>query len=580
MTLSLARYWALLIHYLRPQWPKALLLAFLLFGGIGLQLINPWLLRAFLDAALQGASLDHLALNASLFLVVALIAYLLMIGATAVGEDVGWAATTALRADLMAHCLHLDLAFHHAHTPGELIERVDGDVQTLAHLFSQLVLRLLGNLLLLVGVLVALAVVDWRASLVFSLVVGAAVALLLATRSLGVNAWQTFREANAALFGFIEERLTGLVDLQANGATASVIHRLQLLLRAAFRAELQVWRRTALPRNALSAFFNVGTALALGLGAWLVGEGVITVGTMFLIYVYVAVLFVPLYGISHEVENLREASASILRVDELFHTRTGILDGHVLLSPGPLALAFDRVSFGYQAETPVLHDVTFRLEAGKVLGLLGRTGSGKSTIARLALRLYSPQAGTITLGGSPLRDAHHEDLRQRVALVTQEVQLFQASLRDNLTLFDRSLPDDQIVTTLRDLGLGAWHDTLADGLDTMLAPAGSGLSAGEAQLLAFARVFLRDPGLVILDEAASRLDPLTEQRLQQAMDRLLTGRTAIIIAHRLTTVRRVDEIMVLDDGRVREHGPRAALAADPISLFARLLRTGWEEVLA
>jgi ABC-type multidrug transport system fused ATPase/permease subunit len=195
------------------------------------------------------------------------------------------------------------------------------------------------------------------------------------------------------------------------------------------------------------------------------------------------------------------------------------------------------------------------------------------------MRLYDPTAGRVCLGGLPLTATSRHDVRQRVALVTQEVQLFRASVRDNLTFFNPQIEDAEIIAVLRRLGLDAWLASLPDGLDTALSAGGGGLSAGEAQLLAFARVFLFDPSLVILDEASSRLDPATERQIERAIDLLLTGRTGVIIAHRLNTVQRADEVLILEEGRIREHGPRAALAADTTSYFHHLLQTGMEEVL-
>ncbi|MDQ3006259.1 MAG: ATP-binding cassette domain-containing protein, partial [Chloroflexota bacterium] len=228
----------------------------------------------------------------------------------------------------------------------------------------------------------------------------------------------------------------------------------------------------------------------------------------------------------------------------------------------------------------VLNRLSFDLKPGSVLGLLGRTGSGKSTLARLIFRLYDPTSGKISVNGADLRVAQLETLRRSVAIVTQDVQLFRASIRDNLTFFDRSIPDEHILATLEELELGDWYRALPKGLDTELDTGAHSLSAGEAQLLAFTRVFLRDPGLVILDEASSRLDPATEQRLERAIDKLLQNRTAIIIAHRLGTVHRADEIMILENGEVNEYGDRKQLAANASSRFSQLLQTGLEEVLA
>jgi ATP-binding cassette subfamily B protein len=196
------------------------------------------------------------------------------------------------------------------------------------------------------------------------------------------------------------------------------------------------------------------------------------------------------------------------------------------------------------------------------------------------LRLYDPAGGTVRLGGVDLRYVSNAELRARVAIVTQDIQLFSATVRDNLTFFDPTIPDGQLMAALDTLGMGAWVRALPSGLDTLLASGGTGLSAGQAQLLALARAFLRDPGLIILDEASSRLDPATERQLEQALAQLLRGRTAIIIAHRLRTLERVDQILILEDGQVRERGLRAELVRDPGSRYAQLLQVGMEDALA
>ena len=222
--------------------------------------------------------------------------------------------------------------------------------------------------------------------------------------------------------------------------------------------------------------------------------------------------------------------------------------------------------------------MSFEIQPGRVLGILGRTGSGKSTLTRLIFRLYDPDLGSVRLGGVNLREARLDDLRQRVSMVTQDVQLFQATVRDNLTFFNRRISDEQLEQVLRQLRLWEWAQSLPNGLDTLLAR-GQGLSAGEAQLLAFVRVFLKDPGLVVLDEASSRLDPATETLMERAVDRLFAERTGVVIAHRLKTVQRADDILILENGCVVEYGSRTALMRDPMSRFYRLLQTGLEEAL-
>jgi len=283
---------------------------------------------------------------------------------------------------------------------------------------------------------------------------------------------------------------------------------------------------------------------------------------------------------------LQRAAASLNRIIDLFDQEPAIRDEAGRPFPsGPLTVRFADVSFAYADDpaTRVLKDVDFTLAPGRILGLLGRTGSGKTTLTRLLLRFYDVTAGAIRLGRAgqmvDLRETGQEAIRKRIGMVTQDVELFHATVRDNLTLFDDTIADEHILTALAELGLQPWLESLPHGLDTKLE-GGSSLSAGEAQLLALGRVFLADAGLIILDEASSRLDPATEILLEQALDRLLAGRTAIIIAHRLGTVRRADEIMILEEGRIVELGERARLAVDPGSQFYHLLQVGMEEALA
>jgi ATP-binding cassette subfamily B protein len=582
-------YGTILVKYLKPQQGKVCLLAGLLFASTGLQLISPQIIGAFIDSVISGAAMSALERLALFFLGVALLGYLVKLAETYVSEDVGWVATNALRADLTSHCLQLDLAFHNAHTPGELIERVDGDVSQLAHFFSQLVVQVLGHLLLMVGILIVLYFEGWQIGLAFTAFAAVAIFVLTTLRDFATQQIKDERQASAALFGFLEERLGGTEDLRANGATAYTVHRLFGFMRDLWRKSMRATARTAIFGSIIAVWFDIGAALALALGVLLFHRTTISVGTVFLLYAYVQMLTTPLEQLTQELQNLQEASGSLLRIEELYNTQRTILDGAgAALSAGALAVEFAQVSFAYQAPSTqdetdaatkkALYDFSLQLTPGRKLGLLGRTGSGKTTLARLLLRLYEPQHGVIRLGDVDIRDLRLADLRRRIGIVTQDVQLFQATVRENLTLFDPRIPDTQILDVIEMIGPTSWFQALPDGLDTVLAGTGSGLSAGEAQLLAFARVFLKDPGLVILDEASSRLDPATEQLIERAVDKLLANRTAIVIAHRLATVQRVDEIVILENGRISEAGLRVQLAATPASRFARLLQTGLESV--
>ena len=602
MKIPLRQYWNLLVDYLRPQWPWTVLLAALLFGNIGLQLLNPQIARQFIDAAQGGAPPETLLRAALLFLGVALLQQTASVWVTYLGENVGWTATNELRANLAAHCLRLDMSFHNARTPGEMIERVDGDVNALSNFFSQFVLQLLGNALFLVGVLVLLYREDWRIGIAFTVFAAAALTAVWRLRDIAVPHWRAGREASADQFGFLEERLAGTEDIRSSGAQGYVMRRFYVLMRDLMAKYLKARLMINIVVNTSHLLFAVGNATAFALGAYLYQAGSITIGTVFMISWYGNTLLSPIRSINAQMQDLQQAAAGISRIQELLAIQSKIED-QALLNPDALprtalAVAFQNVTFGYAnnrakdltegdsaeaGKDAVLRDLSFHLQPGRVLGLLGRTGSGKTTLTRLLFRLYDPDQGAVYLGRddtlTDIRQLPVGYLRQHVGMATQDIQLFHASVRDNLTFFDRTIPDDTILDVIRDLDLGQWFDTLPEGLDTELS-SGGGLSAGEAQLLAFARVFLQDPALVILDEASSRLDPVTEHVIERAVDWLVQGRTAIVIAHRLATVQRADEIMILEQGQIREYGPRAALAGDPDSHFYRLLRTGLEEVLA
>ncbi len=526
MQIPLRQSWRLLSTYLRPQWPRVLLLGLLLFGSIALDLLKPQVLRIFIDTVTTRGALATLTRSALLFVGIAIAIQLVAVVRAFVSEQLRWETTNPLRVDLAAHCLRLDMPFHNTHTPGEMIERIDGDINALSNFFSQFAIDLLGSVLLLVGILVMLFREAWLVGLAFTLFSCITLATLLRLRRVMVKLWEGERQASADLFGFLEERLAALTDMRANGAQSYVMRHYyryaRALFRIAWRADLFTTFIFWLVINPLFLLASVGI---LALGAYLYRIGSISVGTVFLFF------------------------------------------------------SFSNVSFSYQPDEPVLSNVSFNLPAGRVLGLLGRTGSGKTTIMRLLCRLYDVQSGTISVGGHDLRTLPLAELRRHVGVVTQEVQIFQASVRDNLTFFDKSIADEDVLRVLHELGLGRWYAALPEGLDTSLSYGSHGLSAGEAQLLAFARVFLRDPGLVILDEATSRLDPATEDLIERAIDHLLHNRTVIIIAHRLATVQRADQILILDKGHIREQGARSELVADPHSYFSALLKTSAKELL-
>lgn len=566
------RYLLLLGHYLRPQRAKAIIMAVLLLTGIGLQLAVPQLLRRFIDTIAAGADRNTLTVVAVIFLAVALSNQAITALATYLSADVGWTATNAMRLDLLEHCYNLDMRFHNDRRPGELIERIDGDVTALSNFFSQFSVQVLGGILLMVGILITL----WLESPIMGLALTTftiVVTLLLHhLQHYAVPASELEREASAQLYGFVEERLAGLDDLRANGAGQYALGGLHRSLRRYYQDTTRAWLLRSHIWIGMVGLSSLGYILVIALSVLLYQQGHIRLSTGLLFLQYMGMLEQPLEQLTMQLQDLQKAAASIGRIDALFAERSQLPVSPipVTLPQGALSVEIDHVRFAYH-DAVVLDDVSLRVPAGRTLGLLGRTGSGKTSLTKLLFRLYDPTSGSVRLGGHDLRQVNVQQLRQSVGMVTQDVQLFHGSVRDNVRFFDTSIADTQILAVLDELGLTSWLNNLPTGLDSQLEPGGKGLSAGQAQLLAFARVFLKNPGLVILDEPSSRLDPATEALLERAVERLLQGRTAIIIAHRLDTIARADDVAILADGKVLEYGERKALEAQPNSHFAQLL---------
>ena len=577
-------YYRLLSSYLRPQRARVVLLTVVLFTSIGLQLFNPQLIKRFIDGATGGAPAEELIPIAVAFILVAVVHQGLSIFSTYLAEDVGWSATNQLRMDLTDHVLHLDMGFHKAHAPGELIERIDGDITSLSNFFSAMTIKVVGNGLLIAGILVLLWLESWIIGLSVTLFVISAMLGMARLHRVAVPLWKAVRTTSARFYGFVGEQIEGTEDIRANGATRFMVQRFAAIQRTWLPQMVRAWLGWAVLWATSVLVFAFSMTIIFILGSWQFAAGVVTLGSVYLVFHYVDMTRHPMEQIRAQLEDLQKAGAAIERVQELLDTKSRLhREGNHAVEDGALRVQFDDVTFSYEDEKgdeTVLDAVNFDIAPGRVVGLLGRTGSGKSTIARLVARLYEPQNGRVCLGGVATWDAQVSDFRERVGMVTQDVQLFRASVRDNLTLFDPRVRDEVLLDVIHRLELDEWLAGMPNGLDTELVAGSGGLSAGQAQLLAFTRIFLKNPGVVILDEASSRLDPATETLIERAVDHLLEERTGIVIAHRLATVARADDILILDSGRVVEFGDRVNLAADPESRFSRLLASGMEEALA
>jgi ATP-binding cassette, subfamily B, bacterial len=565
--------WRALAALLRPDAGRWVILGVLVSLGAALALAGPLIVRRIVDSAAAGTTASAVVRLALAYLVVALLTQAVAVVVVWHATIAAWRTTNELRVTMAAHVLGLDHEFHRRNTPGELIQRVDGDVTSVSDFLGLVVPKALGALVLLLGMVGVLAVLDWRLAIGMLVYICAALAVVVRSRHRAVAESADEMGASARLYGGIEERLTAAEDLRALGAATHVAWRFVEDSTAAMTSSIRRERAFLAMWWMVQMAVAAGSVIALIVSGALVAAEVISIGTAFLLFQYILLITRPLEDVVHQLETVQKANGAMVRVLDLLALQPTVIDvgsggGATSPSPGPLSVEFAGVSFDYGDDAPVLRDVDLTLEAGRTLGVVGRTGSGKTTASRLVLRLVEATQGVVSLGGVPIEEIPLDELRRRVALVPQEVELFAGSIRDNVTLFDDEPSEAAVVDALRRVGL---DDLAISGIDRPLGAGGAGLSAGQAQLLAMARVWLRSPDVIVFDEATARIDPETESRLDAAVTELLRGRTAIVIAHRLTTLRAADDIVVFSDGRIIEHGRRADLLADDDSRFAALL---------
>jgi ATP-binding cassette, subfamily B, bacterial len=561
--------WRALGALLRPDAWRWAGLGMLVAVGSALLIAGPLVVRRIIDDAAGGATAAEIARLALVYLAIAIAAQGLAVVVVWVATVSAWRTTNELRVRMTRHVLGLDHEFHRTHTPGELIQRVDGDVTSVSDFLGRVVTKSFGAAVLVGGMVVVLTVLDWRLGVGMAAYVAVSIAVIIRSRHRAVAESSDEMGALGRLYGGIEERLTAAEDLRAMGAADHVAWRFVEDSEDALTSAVRRERAFLVMWWFVQGAVATGWIVALVLGAALVAAGTISIGTAFLLYQFVLLVSRPLEELVHELETVQKANGAMVRVIDLLAVEPTIVDGGTTVPPpGPLSIEAIGVGFDYGDDRPVLTAIDARIAGGRSVGIVGRTGSGKTTFSRLVLRLVEPTEGTLALGGVPICAIPMTELRRRVALVPQEVELFAGTVRDNVTLFDDGPTDDAVERALRNVGLDA---LVAAGIDRPLGAAGTGLSAGEAQLLALARVWLRDPDVVVLDEATARVDPATERRLEAAIAELMKGRTALVIAHRLSTLRSVDEIMVFDHGGLVEHGDRRDLVGDDDSRFARLL---------
>jgi len=488
-------------------------------------------------------------------------------------QTIGQRLTARLRVDLFRHALNLSLSFHDRTPVGKLLTRLTSDVDALAEVFGSGAIGVLADLVTLAVIASLMLSIDMRLGLLL-------LALQLPVAYLVINLQQRYRKANYR----VREELGQLnADLQENlqGLEVVQMFRREQLNSERFALTNAKYRRavdgTIFYDSAISALLEwvalIAVALVLAIGGGLVGAELIGLGTLTTFILYSQRLFDPLRQMAERFTQIQGGLTAVERIGELLDQPLEIIESSQPAAPQTLAeqqgeVIFEDVSFGYRDNEPILKDLNLRIAPGEHVALVGPTGSGKTTVIRLLCRLYQPQQGRILLDGVNIQDLPIPELRRRLGVVLQDTFLFSGSVADNLRL-DSQIPRPDLERLCGELGLEPLLERLPQGLDTPLRERGGNLSSGERQLLAVARVALRNPSVLVMDEATAFMDPATEATLQRDLGRLLDHRTAIVIAHRLATVEASDRILVLKRGVLVEQGRHLELRRQG-GLYAQL----------
>jgi ATP-binding cassette subfamily B protein len=561
-----SRSLALLGGLLRPRGRQLAWAGLLVVVSTVGQVAGPLLVQAAIDTALPA-----LTDGDPTTLVVVGGAYLLaaVLGGICAGAYVRAASRVAqsvlleLRRRVFRHTQRLSLEFHESYTSGRVISRQTSDLEALRELFDGGLTGVVSSLMLMVFTGAALFWVDWRSGLVL---VCALVPAWFLTRWFQRRSQLFYREqrtASARLIVRFVETMTGMRAVQAfRGERASEAEYARL--GEEYRdANLRIFGVNGRYQPGLVLIGNVTVAVALALGGWRVVEGTLDVGALVAVLLYVKRFFQPIQQLGMFYNALQSAVAALEKVSGLLAEEPTVAEPR---RPVPLGAArgdvrLADVTFRYGAGPVVLPDLDLHLPAGQTVALLGTTGAGKSTVAKLVTRFYDPSAGAVTLDGVDLRDLSTTDLRRAVVMVTQEAYLFSGSVRENIALGRPDATDAEIEAAARAVGVHDFVASLPDGYDTDVNKRGGRVSAGQRQLISFARAFLADPAVLVLDEATSSLDLPGERLVQRGLRTLLADRTALVIAHRLSTVEIADRVLVMEHGRVVEDGTPADLAA-------------------
>jgi len=558
-----ARLMRRLVMYLRPYKTHVALATAAIIGHSALELVPPYLVKVVIDRYIPARDINGLSLIAVLYLATLLASFALDYAQTWMLQLTGQRIMFDLRMQIYEHLQRLDLKFYDRNPVGRLMTRVTTDVDVLNDLFTSGVVSIFGDLFTLVGIMVMMVWIDWRLAIVAFSVLPLIWVVTQWFRRNVRDSYRTVRIWIARINAYLQERITGMATVQLFRREARDFEEFDRIDRTYRDANVQSIFYYAVFYPAIELISAVAAALIIWLGGGWVMAGALTLGSLVASLQYSSRFFRPISDMSEKFNVLQGAMASSERIFQLLDTKVEIGSGARIPDRRSRLgrIAFENVTFSYVPGEPVLRDVSFTIEPGQRVAIVGATGSGKTTIVSLLLRFYEVEQGRITIGGTDIREMDLNELRSLFGLVLQDVHLFSGTIGGNVRLGNGDIDDAAVRRAVEAVHAASFIDKLPEGLDTAVAERGATLSVGQKQLLSFARALAFNPPVLVLDEATSSVDTETELLIRDALTVVMRGRTTIAIAHRLSTIQDMDRILVLHKGELRESGTHQELLA-------------------
>ncbi len=566
----------MLTQYLRPYVGRLLLAIGAMLLVAGSVLLMPYLSKVALDDYIAQGDFRGLSLICLLYLGLNGLFWAAQYAQGYLSTWVGQHVIYDIRRDLFHRVLQQSMAFHGKERVGQISSRLTNDVNTLSDMVSSSLVNLFSDVLTLIGIVVIMLLINVRLSLVTMISIPVVIISMGYLGKKMRGAYRQVQQELAAVNAGVEQGVSGMRVVQSLSQESFTVQQFENLSLRNLQANLRVSLLFAAVFPIMTITNMLGTALVLGYGGTLVAQGTLTIGVLLAFMGYVNRFFGPLRELSLVYNTFQSAAASLDRINEYMNEPLEIEPPeHPQAPEGGFqgAITFSDVTFGYDEET-VLHDLNLSIRPAETIALVGPTGAGKSTIARLLARLYDTQEGTVSIDGIDVRHIAPEDLRRLIMLVPQAVFLFADSIMENIRYGDPQATDEEVKEAARRAQAHQFIKNLPQGYNTEVGESGALLSGGQRQLVAFARALLADPKILILDEATADVDPYTEALIQRAMDAIREDRTTIIIAHRFSTLRKADRIVVVEDGRIAGQGSHGELVENNPT-YQRLYQRQW-----